>query len=172
MRSRPGILVPVALAIGLFVVAFQAPPAAAGDGPLEPSRGESVYVPVYSHIYYGNRAQRIELTATLSIRNTDPGRSIRVVSANYHDSSGKRVRAYLDKPVELGPLAATRLVVKESDRSGGSGASFVVRWESGRPASPPIIEAVMVGTAGNRGMSFASRGRAIAPSGDTAAPGD
>lgn len=169
MDVRRGNLLAVGVALGLLAV-FPAGPAAAADVAIAPSRGATVYVPVYSHIYYGNRAQRLDLTATLSIRNTDPKRAIRVVSANYHDSSGKLVRNFLDKPVDLPPLAATRLLVKESDRSGGSGASFLVRWRAEQDASPPIIEAVMVGTAGNRGMTFASRGREIAVPVDAAAP--
>ena len=34
-------------------------------------KGQTVYVPVYSHIYSGDREQPFYLAATLSIRNTD-----------------------------------------------------------------------------------------------------
>lgn len=33
--------------------------------------GGSVYIPVYSHIYQHNQKKTFDLTATLSIRNTD-----------------------------------------------------------------------------------------------------
>ncbi len=34
--------------------------------------GQSVYVPIYSHIYHGDCDKPFDLTATLSIHNTDP----------------------------------------------------------------------------------------------------
>jgi hypothetical protein len=52
-------------------------------------------------------------------------------------------------------------VVHESDKSGGSGASFLVEWESEKPVSPPIIETVMIGAQTQQGISFTSRGQVI-----------
>ena len=98
---------------------------------------------------------------TLSIRNTDPAASIALVSAAYHDSDGKLIRTYVDKPVILGPLSSTRYVVKESDKTGGSGASFLVRWKSDKPVIPPVLEAIMIGTSQGQGISFVSRGIAL-----------
>ncbi len=42
----------------------------------ELSKGQLIYVPIYSHIYYGDREKALLLTATLSIRNIDPTRSL------------------------------------------------------------------------------------------------
>jgi hypothetical protein len=39
-------------------------------------KGQTVYVPVYSHIYSGDREQPFYLAATLSIRNTDTKHAI------------------------------------------------------------------------------------------------
>jgi hypothetical protein len=36
------------------------------------STGQTVYVPIYSHIYSGLKGRPFNLAATLSIRNTDP----------------------------------------------------------------------------------------------------
>jgi hypothetical protein len=41
------------------------------------SDGQTVYVPIYSHIYSGIKARPFDLAATLSIRNTDPTHSSR-----------------------------------------------------------------------------------------------
>ncbi len=126
-----------------------------------PSQGQAVHVPAYSHIYSGDREAPFYLAVTLSIRNTDPARSLTVVSVEYHGSDGKLIRKYLESPLGLEPLASAKYVIKESDASGGSGASFVVTWRSERPVSPPLIESVMIGTQGQQGVSFTSRGQVI-----------
>jgi len=49
-------------------------------------------------------------------------------------------------------------IVAQTDVSGGSGANFLVRWTSEAPASPLLVEAVMIGTSAQQGISFTSRG--------------
>jgi hypothetical protein len=80
---------------------------------------------------------------------------------DYFDSQGKLVRRYLDGPVSLAPMASTRYVVGESDKAGGSGANFIVRWEADQPVNPPITEGIMISTASQLGISFTSRGEVI-----------
>jgi hypothetical protein len=126
------------------------------------SKGQTVYVPVYSHVYGGDREQKVLLTATLSIRNTDPVHAITVTSVDYYDSSGKLIRRYLQQPTPIMAMAAVRYVVAESDKSGGSGASFVVKWNAVGYVRPPLIESVMIGTKMQQGISFTSRGQVIA----------
>jgi hypothetical protein len=58
-------------------------------------------------------------------------------------------------------MSSARYVIKESDKAGGSGANFIVRWKSETPVNPPLIEAVMVSTRSQSGVSFTSRGRVI-----------
>jgi hypothetical protein len=70
----------------------------------------------------------------------------------------------LDKPVRLSPLESTRYIVPQKDKTGGSGANFLVEWKSEKAANPPIIEAVMIGTQFQQGISFTSRGQAITTS--------
>lgn len=125
------------------------------------SSGQSVYVPVYSHILFGDRAARFNLAATLIIRNVDPLQSIMVGTADYHDSGGRLLKKHLEQPVLLKPLASTEVFVPESDTSGGLGASFIVRWTSEKPAAPPVIECIMIGTRSGQGISFVSQGRVI-----------
>ncbi len=125
------------------------------------SDGQSVYVPVYSHIYSGNRERPFDLAVTLSIRNTDLNESITLAAVDYYASDGKLVKHYLQSSQRLGPMASTRYVVEESDTSGGSGANFVVKWSAETPVNQPVIESVMIGTQSQQGISFTSRGQII-----------
>jgi hypothetical protein len=125
------------------------------------SRGQTVYVPIYSHVYRGDKEQQFPLAATISIRNTDPAQPITILSVDYHDSEGRLLQQYLMSPLRLAPLASTRYVVKETDMSGGSGAKCLVRWKAASPASLPVIEAVMIGTRAQQGISFTVRGVAV-----------
>ncbi len=125
------------------------------------SSGQTIYTPVYSHIYFGDRATKFNLAATLSIRNTDPDGAITVVSADYFDSGGKLVKKHLAQQVLVGPLASTEVFVPERDTSGGFGASFVVRWTSEKPVNPPLVECVMIGVRSGQGISIIGTGRVV-----------
>jgi Protein of unknown function (DUF3124) len=124
-----------------------------------PVMGETLYVPIYSHIYAEDRQSKLNLTATLSIRNADPQQSFIINSVRYYDSDGRLVRQYLDQPIELKALATKDFVVPSNDTTGGAGANFMVEWVSKQKISEPIVEAVMIGTEGNRGFSFVSPAR-------------
>jgi len=127
----------------------------------ELSRGQTLYVPCYSHIYHGIKNLPINLTITLSVRNTDPDHALTLESVDYHDTAGKLRRRYLDKPLRLEPLASVEYVVGETDTSGGSGAKFMVRWSAEEPVEPLCAEAVMIGSSSQQGISFTSRGRPL-----------
>ena len=124
---------------------------------------QTVYVPLYSHIYADERFRDkpFNLTATLSIRNTDPKQSIKLQSVDYYDTAGKKLRSYITAPVLIGPLASTRYIVQESDTGGGSGAKFLVSWVADTAVTEPIIESIMIGTKLQQGISFVSRGKVI-----------
>ncbi len=128
---------------------------------IELALGQTVYVPVYSHIYSGDRERQIPLAVTLSIRNTDPANGIRLAMVDYYDSHGKLLKAYLKEPLALDPMSTIRYVIKQSDLSGGSGANFLVRWMSDKPINIPIIESINISTMSQLGISFSSRGQAI-----------
>ena len=125
------------------------------------SAGQTVYVPIYSHIYSGIKARPFDLAAILSIRNTNLKSLIRLKSVKYYDSAGKLVKDYLEAPISLNALASTRYIIAEDDKAGGSGAKFIVIWKSEQPVNPPIIEGVMIGTHSGQGISFVSRGQVI-----------
>lgn len=123
--------------------------------------GQTIYVPVYSHIYYENKKASVNLSATLSIRNTDLTNPIIVTSVRYYDADGKLIRQYLDRPTELGSLASTDFVVERTDNSGGLGANFIVEWVAENEVSEPVVEAVMINAVSAQGISFVSNGRVI-----------
>ena len=120
-----------------------------------------MYVSIYSHIYSGIKARPFELGAVLSIRNVDPKNSLTITTVRYYDSDGNPIKDYLDQHVRLKALASIRYIVPEGDKTGGSGANFIVKWQSENKISPPIIESVMIGTRSGQGISFVSRGQVI-----------
>ncbi|MBC2712993.1 MAG: DUF3124 domain-containing protein [Desulfosarcina sp.] len=140
------------------VVSFMTRPAGAD---MRLFKGQTVYVPLYSHIYSGDRELPFYLAATLSIRNTDMKHAITLTAVDYYDSEGKFLKHYLDKTLSLNAMATKRYVVPESDKSGGSGAKFIVKWQSDQPVAEPLIESVMISTKTQQGISFTSRGRVL-----------
>ena len=133
----------------------------AGAAEVVQSRGQVVYVPVYSHIYIGNNERPYYLAATLSIRNTSFKDVLVLTSVEYLDSDGNLLKNYVEKPVTVKAMGSIRFVVKEADTAGGSGAKFIVRWNSGNPVSYPLIESVMISTTHSQGISFTSRGQVV-----------
>ncbi len=134
--------------------------AAAPEGyDIEITNGQSVYVPVYSHIYYSVDKKQLPMATTLSIRNTDPKHSITLRDIDYFDSEGAILQSYLEQPMVLGPLASTAFFVDSTDARGGAGANFVVNWDAEEEVFEPVVEAVMVGTAGHGRLAFTSQGR-------------
>jgi hypothetical protein len=134
-----------------------------GETPAEVNsvRGQTLYVPVYSEIPYGDRDQTLELTVTLSIRNINRKIAVMVRKVDYYNAKGELVRTYAQEPRVLPPLAAVEFVIKASDRSGGISAGFLVEWESEHLCVPPVVEAVMISTASTQGISFSSQARVV-----------
>jgi len=122
--------------------------------------GEIVYVPIYSSVFHSQSALNYELTATLSIHNIDPDNPIQLIKADYYDTNGDLVEAYLEDVLILKPLQVVQIVIHEED-NGSTGAKFIVEWVSETDVVSPIIEAVMVTIKGGQGISFISPGRVI-----------
>ena len=127
------------------------------------SAGQTVYVPAYAHIYGGHRERPFLLTMTLSIRNVEPRHPIRITRIDFYETHNERFNPHLDSILELNPWKSTRFVVAEKKEGAGSGAHFIVVWEASRPVNPPLVEAIMIGTQSQQGISFSSRGQAIIP---------
>lgn len=127
---------------------------------------QAIYLPIYSHIYFGDldRAgkpdQRL-LSAHVSIRNTDSRSAIRVLYARYYDTEGRLVKNYLPTPVSIPAMGTVELFVPRSDVSGGSGANFVIGWKAEANVNPPLAEAVHAAVEMSRTLTFRTEGRAI-----------
>lgn len=154
---------PAALLFVLFsLVSWMAPERGwPASSEIRQSKGQTVYVPVYSNVFTGPRKLPYQLAATLSIRNTDPSASFRVTTIDYYDTNGKLVRRYLERPLALGPLASSYVHIEEKDVTGGFGANFIVRWDAGKVINAPVIECVMIGATSGQGISFVSPGQEI-----------
>jgi len=130
------------------------------------AQAQTVYVPIYSHIY-SKGGEPFLLEATLSIRNSDPERTITIGSADYYNTQGERVQQYLPKPLTLQPLESTAVLVEKTDTRGGSGANFIIKWHSEQPVYEPVIEAIMIGIGSGHSISFKSTGRPLAERAET-----
>jgi ABC-type Fe3+-hydroxamate transport system substrate-binding protein len=147
----------------LFMLCVVSNPAslAHADDAITLSKGQTIYVPCYSHIYAGSRELQVLLTVTISIRNIDPKQTITITSADYYGTKGELLKKYLSQAVVLGPFESTRYVIAQKDKSGGSGANFLVTWKSAKPVNPPLMESIMIGAERQLGISFTSRGQVI-----------
>jgi hypothetical protein len=132
-------------------------------GAAKMAKSQTVYIPSYSNVISGPPTLMVvPLRANLIIHNTDPSQSITILRIDHYDTDGKMVYKYLEKPIKLNPLAATRVIVKEPKRGDeGLGANFIVQWQAEKPVNEPIIDCLMLGTLGNQGFSFVSQGRII-----------
>ena len=128
--------------------------------------GQTLYLPVYSHVYHGDPGRDGKPAQTLvsthvSIRNTDPQTPIKVVSARYYDTVGKLVRSYVTVPVAIPPFGTHEIFVPRTDTAGGSGANFVISWSAESPANPPIVEALHADIREARTLMFITTGQPI-----------
>ncbi len=140
--------------------------AAAQDAPPR-SAGQSLYLPIYSHLYHGDvnprtgKPSETLVSTHVSIRNTDPALAVTIVSARYYNTDGKLLREFLAKPQAIPPLGTFELYVPRSDSSGGSGANFIIDWTAERPANPPLVEALHADIREARTLLFVTTARPI-----------
>lgn len=119
---------------------------------------DTVYVPIYSHIYSRSKKVEFFLTATLSIRNTSLTDSIYIEDIDYYDTNGKLIRQYLDKVLLLQPMQSIEYVIEEEDKVGGAGANFMVYWGADKSHLRPVFQGVMISVNGQQGVAFRTDG--------------
>ena len=130
------------------------------------SPGQLLYLPIYSHIWHGemdNKGQPMKalVSVAVSIRNTDPAKSIRITSAQDYDTDGKKLREYVTSPKTIGPMGTYEIFVPRSDDTGGSGANFVIAWKSDTPVSQPSVEGLHANLPAGRSIAFTTTARPI-----------
>lgn len=118
----------------------------------------TTYLSVYSHIYGKNEHRTQNLTATISMRNTNIADSVFIRNARYYDTSGDLIRSYFDHPIYIAPLETVEIVIEEVDSDGGSGANFLFDWSVEPGLNEPFFEGVMISTSGQQGLSFSTQG--------------
>ncbi len=152
------------LAAALFLVAASA--ASAQEGPAL-SAGQTLYLPIYSHLYHGDvhpktgKPSETLVSTHVSIRNTDPAAGMKVTSARYYDTNGKLLREYVTAPRAIAPLGTLELYLPRSDSSGGSGANFLIEWSAEKPINAPLVEALHADIREARTLLFVTTARPI-----------
>lgn len=119
------------------------------------------YLSVYSEIYSFTEHRSQLLTVTVSMRNTNRSDTIYINHAEYYDTSGDLIRAYLKHPIYIAPMETVEIIIDEIDATGGSGANFMFDWTIKADLHEPFFEAVMISTAGSQGLSFVTAGRRV-----------
>lgn len=156
---------------GVILAAAQIAGAAAEAAGAERRTGETLYVPVYSHIWHGNldgssKPARILLSSMLSIRNTDLEHAITIRSVRYYDNDGKLLREYPAAQRMLGPLGSADVFVENKDAAGGTGANFIVVWDAALPVNTPVVETVNAYFFGAQSAIFTSPAKSVLAAGD------
>lgn len=157
---------PLRVLLAAMLFYWSASAFAADGDPVADQAQQVLYLPIYSHIYYGDPDKAGKplsrlLSAHISIRNTDARNSVRVLYARYYDTDGKLLKDYLPAPKVIPPLATVELFVPRADSSGGSGANFLIAWKSDGPVNPPLVEAVHAEIEMARTLIFTTTARPV-----------
>ena len=147
-----------ATSLALFLAAVQ--PSAALTS------GNTIYVPIYSHVYHGNvdwtkKPETKQMAVMVSVRNTDSKNAIQITSIKYYGSDGQLIRDESNKAKTLAPMASMELFVENKDTTGGAGANYIISFTSKAPVNPPVIEAVHTNFWAPGSVAFTTRGEII-----------
>lgn len=132
-------------------------------------KGQTLYVPCYTSMMTGSRADShaFEAKPTIFINNTDQNNPINIVRIDFYNTDGKLVEKYLQQPRKLDPNSATRINVKELLKGEeGSGAHFIIQWQAENKVVEPLVQTWFVGAVGTRGYSYTSPVRIIQENAD------
>lgn len=134
----------------------------------ELSQGQILYLPIYSHIWHGNKIVdgkypvKSQVSALVSIRNTSLKTPIRITTARYYSTDGKLLKEFLPKPVEIGAMGTLELFVERKESEGGSGANFIIQWDAASTTNPPVVEAIHADIkGGGPALTFVTTARPI-----------
>ena len=68
------------------------------------------------------------------------------------------MKNYIDKILVLRPMESMEYIVKASEKKGGSGANFVVSYQTkSKLKNPPFIESIMMGNLDGYRFAFTSK---------------
>ena len=63
--------------------------------------------------------------------------------------------------LQLKPLESFELVIDKMTYSGDTGANFIIEYSSPENLSPLLVQALMINTSGQQGLSFITEGKII-----------
>ena len=146
-------------AMGCFLITLLAVTVSANPGRTESQvplwKSQTIYVPIYSHIYLTDKRKiKLDLSVTLSIRNTDATKPVTFQTVNYFNSEGTLIKSFITKPHTLPPMSSSYFTIEESDTTGGWGANFILEWKSDDKVTEPVIEAIHSGARGTHSYIF------------------
>lgn len=121
----------------------------------------STFLSIYSQIYMRSENEQSDLTATVSLHNPNLTERIFIDKAIYYNTHGEPIRTYFDKTIYINPMETVQIVIDGVDKEGGTGANFVFDWQIKPKSNEPIVEAIMISTYGNQGISFVTTGKKI-----------
>ncbi len=131
------------------------------------STGETLYLPIYSHVWHGDthpikgEPLKANMSALVSIRNTSLKTPLRLISARYYNTNGKLLKEFVTAPKGIAAMGTVELFIEKSESEGGSGANFIIQWEAATPTNPPVVEAVHIDNQASRPYSFITTARII-----------
>lgn len=116
------------------------------------------YLPVYSQIYQRTERLTFDLTITVSIRNMNHEGPVYLHKIEYFDTKGIKVEEFLNQTISLAPYETVEIVIEGQNIKGGTGDNFVVDWSVPVGQHIPLVQGVMISTAGQQGISFVTNG--------------
>lgn len=120
-----------------------------------------IYVPIFSDIYIDKTNPEHLLTSTLSIRNTSFNDTLYISKIDYYNTEGSLVKNFIDKTISLNPMGTVNYVIEREDKSGGSGANFIIELKAKNFDIKPLIQAITIGELSNKSFSFSTDGYSI-----------
>ncbi|BEQ16840.1 DUF3124 domain-containing protein [Desulfoferula mesophila] len=128
----------------------------------QPARQGAIYAPLYQEAIVDHRGRRMDLTATVYVRNISRKQAITVDSVTLVDGKGKMGTQCVQGKQRLEPLASLRLLPPACPAGTGT-PSILIRWSAAQPAPAPLVEVLMMGTAGQQGISLTTQGVPLEP---------
>lgn len=153
------------MSVFLGAAIFKSHAAFAEDGNL--SAGQTLYLPVYSHIWHGDRVVnkryplKTPVSVLVSIRNTNLKTPVRLYSARYFNTTGKLLKQFVASPVMIEPMGTHELFIEKQETQGGSGANLVIQWDAETAVNAPIVEAIHAEIKGHSTFTFVIRAQPI-----------
>lgn len=121
----------------------------------------ATYLSIYSQIYSETGGRMHDLTATISLRNTNKSDTVFIDNAEYYDTNGNLIRTYIKNTIFIAPMETIEIIIDEHDQAGGTGANFLFDWQIKHNTNEPLFEGIMISTAGQQGLSFTTQGKRV-----------